>query len=602
MILGVLQFYYLYQLYVFPDIGGFSFTWATVGLVILSIFTVILLFQVIASLFSFSRIGLIISGLVYLILYGLLVSYHFGAKELLEWSIIADNLNIAFSRESLTVILHSLDTGGLIYIGVFSILFGILEYYKKFISKSKQEKPYWAKVFIGLVIYLALLFSPINSYDPFINFFRSVYYHYFRDASIKVVIPPDQYPFCNKGTSFLHTNLKGSKPHIFLILVESLNANVIDRTEPNGKSVTPFLNQLKNESIYIPHFYANSIQTAKGHFAILFSVIPSISGKVYQKYPDINLKSIGSVLQKAGYDTMFFEAHDNIHFDNTHYFLTHHGFNKVKTVTKYLNDDDNKTSSIWGVSDENFYKGFFDYWDHKKFKKPQFIVLSTIANHYPFEIPQTESDRIYPPSSELKNPTRWMKQNYANSVHLTDRALKQFFEELKKRNLLNKSIIIMTGDHPFPLGEHGNYHLEAGYHEESFRTPFFLMWEGHLKPRILKDAFSQMDIAPTLVDLLSLEIGKNQFGGISIFDANPRHPIFCIQPYGKQLCVIAYPLKYRFHEKTNREFLYNLETDPLETTNIISKATSEQKTFFRSQIQHIYLNQDALRKDQFLPK
>ena len=69
---------------------------------------------------------------------------------------------------------------------------------------------------------------------------------------------------------------------------------------------------------------------------------------------------------------------------------------------------------------------------------------------------------------------------------------------------MKDSLVIIVGDHAFPLGEHGNYSLESGYHEESFRVPFFIVWNDVLAPTQLSRASSQLDIAPTILDLMAI--------------------------------------------------------------------------------------------------
>ena len=93
------------------------------------------------------------------------------------------------------------------------------------------------------------------------------------------------------------------------------------------------------------------------------------------------------------------------------------------------------------------------------------------------------------------------------------------------------------------MGEHGIYHQEAGYYEESFRVPFMIHWPQKIKPQIIEKAFSQMDIAPTILDLLDANVSKNSFMGNSIFSKEP-HPIFLIQPYGKHLSVVRWPKSF----------------------------------------------------------
>ena len=98
--------------------------------------------------------------------------------------------------------------------------------------------------------------------------------------------------------------------------------------------------------------------------------------------------------------------------------------------------------------------------------------------------------------------------------------LKVFFEELKKRPTLKDSLVIITGDHAFPLGEHGNYNLEAGYHEESFHIPFFMVWDGVLTPQKITNPASQIDIGPTIMDLLTIDDQNTSFQGKSITKSN----------------------------------------------------------------------------------
>ena len=122
----------------------------------------------------------------------------------------------------------------------------------------------------------------------------------------------------------------------------------------------------------------------------------------------------------------------------------------------------------WGLTDASFYKCFFDYFDTLLKESPtknQFVFLPTIANHFPFNSLKPHQQYLYKPSDGFK-------QDYLNSAHLSDRGLQVFFDELKKRGLSKDVLVIITADHAFPMGEHNNFHLEAGYHEESFRIPF----------------------------------------------------------------------------------------------------------------------------------
>ena len=153
--------------------------------------------------------------------------------------------------------------------------------------------------------------------------------------------------------------------------------------------------------------------------------------------------------------------------------------------------------------------------------------------------------------------------------HLYDEYLKTFFSELDKRDYLKNSIIMILGDHSFPMGEHYSYAAENGFYSENFKTPLLLIWKGQKNflgidhtPR------SQLDIPPTILDILNIST-VNHFVGSSLFqDKTSFIPL--IQPYsGYYIGSLNYPFKYMYHGKTKREFVFNLKHDPQEKNNLI---------------------------------
>ena len=590
-----LQFFYLYQLSAENDVGGVSFSNQSIILIIISLLSVTLFFQLIASLFSNKRGAILVAMISSLVIYNLLIAYQFKAQELIQWSFIITNISQSFSIEALDTIFHSLDTGALWYIPIIILICLPFEWFKKNISNmGKSTKK---NIFLNrFIIYCFLILIPIDSYDPIISFFRSGIYHHFSSIQLEKRVTSNDFVMDRISNDFLSGTLSKNRektPPIFLIVCESLNADYIDRFE-NNKPVTPFLNQLKKTTIYAPIFYGNSIQTAKGHFATYFSTTPCLTGKTFVNYKQLKIKSIASILREVGYHTIYFNAHNNHNFDNVSSFVTHRGYDHFLTVKPFLKREDQQYQLRWGVEDKVFFKRFFDYYDTvykvKNTSKPLFVTLATIANHFSFNSLPKNRRLIYP---ETKKWTEGLRQNYANSLRLTDQGIETFFQELKKRPELKNSIVIITGDHAFPLGKHGNYNLESGYHEDSFRIPLFIAWPGVLKTKTLKKAASQLDIGPTIIDLLAIKGKKTNFQGQSIFkDNNPYIPL--IQPYGKHLSVVHYPLKYRYNTRLKKEYLYNLEQDPMEENNIFSKSSDQIKTQFRKQLLKIYQTNQAI--------
>ena len=228
--------------------------------------------------------------------------------------------------------------------------------------------------------------------------------------------------------------------------------------------------------------------------------------------------------------------------------------------------------------------------------QPVFSFLATVGNHMDFD--HIPSDRMH-----LYQSPQSYREHYANSIYLSDKHLETFIEELKKRGRYKNSIIVITGDHSIPSGDHGITNNEIGYYEESFRVPFLLLWPDKIKPQRIRDvAYSQLDIAPTIIDLLNRPIGDHPFQGQSIFQKTAKeHPIYLVQPYnGVYLSVLNYPLRYFKHISDNREYVYDLQKDPQETQNIKNEISSHTLDEFRVQLSTILKTTKLMKANQII--
>jgi arylsulfatase A-like enzyme len=153
------------------------------------------------------------------------------------------------------------------------------------------------------------------------------------------------------------------------------------------------------------------------------------------------------------------------------------------------------------------------------------------------------------------------------------------------------------------MREHGVYNNEVCFYDETFRIPFLLVWDGVIKPERVKGmVFSQIDIGPTITDMLGISKGKHNMIGASIFDRNFKRRAYLIQPYnGMFLQVVDYPLKYIFHVKTGKEYLFDLETDPTEKINLVSDSSNETiVNNLRESLSSIYINKRQIEENKIL--
>jgi arylsulfatase A-like enzyme len=531
-----------------------------------------------------------------------LYSYNLSAKVPADVRLIADNARIAFSREAFSVILSVFSPITLIAsIAVLLVLIG-LEIRFRIVSGSGQEEPLLSKIVFALTLWISFILIPLPLKDQFTQCAES-FIKSFRATAYSGAV--DGYPYMRNeiAASTFRSSTPASarkKPNVFIIMIESFNANFVEKKNDAGIEHTPFFNELIKKGIYVERFYGNSIQTCKGQESVFFSIIPSINGKLFVSYPDLSIEGFPALLSRNGYRTIFFQAYHDLTFDNTDMAMKRAGFSVVDTFARHTKKGDSKNSWGWGIEDATFYERFFEVIDDQHTLNPDapvFASLATVGTHIPCE--EMPADKMF----INKNPKN-IRERYENALHLSDSQLEVFFNELKKRQYLSNSIVIITSDHSFPMREHGFYNNELGHFEESFRIPLLIIWNGVIAPQRIADyPMSQIDIGPTILDCIGICKAENTLQGTTLFLRNKPRTIHLVQPYnGRYLEAVMFPYKYVLHEKTEKEEVYDLKTDPGETKNIVNTIDEATMKKFRAEIEVIRLNQKLIEENRIYIK
>ncbi len=115
-------------------------------------------------------------------------------------------------------------------------------------------------------------------------------------------------------------------------------------------------------------------------------------------------------------------------------------------------------------------------------------------------------------------------------------------------------------------------------------------------------AASQLDIAPTVADLLQLH-DKSHFVGRSLVSGDTPRPVPLVQPYdGVRLCAVSWPYKLVRHEAAEQEQLYDLAQDPSEDHDLLADgAHPPALAQLRRTILELHANQALLRRDRIWP-
>ena len=110
-----------------------------------------------------------------------------------------------------------------------------------------------------------------------------------------------------------------------------------------------------------------------------------------------------------------------------------------------------------------------------------------------------------------KKLDEWARIYYAMTANL-DHNIGRLQETLSERGIEDETIFVFTSDHGEMFGAHGRMNKNIFY-EEAARIPFLMKWPGHVPAKQVSDAcLSNVDIMPTLLGLLGIEIPEDVEG------------------------------------------------------------------------------------------
>ena len=168
---------------------------------------------------------------------------------------------------------------------------------------------------------------------------------------------------------------------------------------------------------------------------------------------------------------------------------------------------------------------------------------------------------------------------YDEKIQRTDERFKYFLEDFEKLGVSDRTIFILTSDHGTEFYEHRRFDHGFTLYEELVHVPLVIKIPEQTSSFIIDDRVSSIDIMPTLLDLLDIEVSDEvakQLRGESLVSAMQgeptRRPLFAetnYRDYTFKRSVTTpdgWKLIYTL-ESATRE-LYDLKNDPGERTNL----------------------------------
>ena len=315
-----------------------------------------------------------------------------------------------------------------------------------------------------------------------------------------------------------NTGVGKNYTRVILIAVESFSNKYMRRFNPNiPAAASASLDKLydENPSASLKHV---SLSTLYG-LSVIFTSHPFVREVVENKYP----VSFVRMLQERGFHTAFLRGANETYMSENVLFKQA-GFEEVIGATYFQTRADYAPYvNWWGLLDRKLFDYTLSYLEDHKNEKT-FVTVLTVDSHAPLG----RLDYLDEKYTEIDHKD-YQKPTLPRAFARFGQDVARFLEGLKARGLWDdKTLVLITPDHP-SYSNMPTVDLFTPFKPEFDNLPFIIVTKHKISaPVTASPLASQLDIAPTVLDLLNIEPPRAFFGH-SLFDTAARRSVFDIK-------------------------------------------------------------------------
>ncbi|MFH0889089.1 MAG: LTA synthase family protein [Planctomycetota bacterium] len=416
-----------------------------------------------------------------------------------------------------------------------------------------------------------------------------------------------QYPFLRRK-SFPDAP---QKPNLVVFIMESWTADYIGSLSGQTPSATPFFDSLTISGTLFTNFLANGhrsvvaipsiLDSIPGFYSNSLSGVAAAKSRLFRGKGNSFIESqsevnnyigLGNILLKQGYTTschhgarrgaLGFDIHSKLSG-----FLNYYG------MEDYLKSGGSSRDTVWGVWDEEFFQDALCRMD--KFQSPFCSVIFSLTSHEPFRIPPHRQKLFEQYADET---------NLQIALRYSDYSLQQFFQIARKKPWFENTIFIITADHTthskmnnfyscfhIPLLIYAPRCSDTGRPDRSVGAP------GLIAPQICNTIGSQVDILPTILDLLHISATHNSMGS-SLMDTERTH--YTVVTDGSMYGI--FNNQFVLLNDLEKNFgLYNYHLDPILKNDIQIEYPDAAQKLRHSLLAYIQSVSNAIAQNKICP-
>ena len=367
-----------------------------------------------------------------------------------------------------------------------------------------------------------------------------------------------------------HTRLaltpQTEKHNVVLIHLESTRAQSITPYNEDLKT-TPFLNELAKSSLLAERAYVVLPRSSKGSVAINCGIEPPLySGPEFEP-GGIPARCLASLLKDQGYNTVFFQSATSSGFGDL---VENFGYEEFYPPSAMGTEGFAETNTF-GYEEDIMLKPS-EQWLKEHRDEPFVAEYFTGTGHYGYECLGTRyGTEDFAEDDELNR--------YLNCLRLQDIFLKNLFDQYEELGLYENTIFVLFGDHGEGFKEHRRDMHGDTIWEEGLRIPLIIHTPGWFEDgERVGGPSSQIDVLPTVLDLLGYNVENGRYPGYSLLRPLPEDRTLMASCISSSRCLasIEGSEKYIYHFGERPEEVFDLAKDPLERHNLASERSKEE--------------------------
>lgn len=364
--------------------------------------------------------------------------------------------------------------------------------------------------------------------------------------------------------------------HVVLIVLESTAARYLGLYGAANDPM-PNLTELGKQAVVFDAAYAVYPESIKGFFSTLCSRYPAFNTQP-QIHARVPCASLAQQLARAGYRTALFHS-GRFGYLGMAPMIADRGFHVMKDAGAIGGN----VRSSFGVDEPSTVGRMLEWIDSLGQDERFFLMYLPVAGHHPYAAPD---------EGPFDVPGDFGR--YLNSLHYGDAAIGGLLRGLRARQLDNRTLFVVQGDHGEAFGQHpDNFAHTLFIYDENVRVPYLIAAPGLLSARVrTARVASAIDTTPTILDLLGRQI-PTAHQGRSLLEPKLRPAFFYTDYSLGWLGMREGCWKYLYQIDSDRSTLFDVCRDPDETHDRSGQFRDRVQTY-RNRVQRWASEQQEL--------